>query len=127
MESSVGVDRVHAIVDLVGGSYLDGNLRVLARCGRVVVVGLTAGGTAQFPIHVLLRKRLTIVGTVLRARAIEEKIELAREFSERVVPLFDSGRLRPVIDRVFEFAEIGAAHDLMESNQTFGKIVLRWD
>ncbi|MFN2571334.1 MAG: NAD(P)H-quinone oxidoreductase, partial [Gemmatimonadales bacterium] len=123
VESSVGVDRIDAIVDLVGGSYLEGNLRVLARRGRVVVVGLTAGGTASFPMHVLLRKRLTIVGTVLRARAIEEKIELAREFSQRIVPFFESGRLRPVIDRVFQFAEIGDAHELMESNQTFGKIV----
>jgi NADPH:quinone reductase-like Zn-dependent oxidoreductase len=77
-------------------------------------------------MHVLLRKRLTIVGTVLRARLIEEKIALAREFSERVVPMFDSGRLRPVVDRVFPFEEIGAAHELMQSNQTFGKIVLRW-
>jgi NADPH:quinone reductase len=127
VESSIGVNAVNAIVDLVGGGYLDGNLRVLAQRGRMVVVGLTAGGTADFKMHVLLRKRLTIVGTVLRARPIEEKIELAREFSERVVPMFDSGRLRPVIDRVFPFTEIGAAHDLMQSNQTFGKVVLRWD
>jgi putative PIG3 family NAD(P)H quinone oxidoreductase len=127
VEASIGVDRVHAIVDLVGGNYLDGNLRVLAQLGRIVVVGLTAGGTAPFKMHLLLRKRLTIVGTVLRARALEEKIALAQEFSERVVPMFDSGRLRPVVDRVFPFEEIGAAHELMQSNQTFGKIVLRWD
>jgi len=67
------------------------------------------------------------VGTVLRARAIEEKIELAREFSERIIPFFDAGRLHPVIDRVFSFEEIRAAHELMESNKTFGKIALRWD
>ena len=58
---------------------------------------------------------------------MEEKIALAREFSERTLPLFASGRLRPVVDRVFPFAEIRAAHELMESNATFGKIVLRWD
>jgi NADPH:quinone reductase-like Zn-dependent oxidoreductase len=127
VEGALGIDRVNAVVDLVGGDYLDGNLRVLTPRGRLVIVGLTAGGTAPFRMHVLLRKRLTIVGTVLRARPLEEKIELAREFSERMVPLFDAGRLRPVIDRVFPFDEIREAHQLMESNQTFGKIVLRWD
>lgn len=127
IESALGREQVHAIVDLVGGDYLDGNLRVLAARGRVVVVGLTAGGTAPFKMHVLLRKRLTIVGTVLRARPLEEKIQLAREASERLVPLFEAGRLRPVIDRVFRFDEIREAHQLMESNQTFGKVVLRWE
>jgi len=127
IESHIGTNRVNAIVDLVGGNYLDGNLRVLAPLGRIVIVGLTAGVSAPFSMSVLLRKRLSIVGTVLRARPLEEKIALAREFSDRVVPFFDSGRLRPVVDRVFPFDEIRAAHELMESNQTFGKIVLRWE
>ena len=127
IESQIGKNRVDAIVDLVGGNYLEGNLRVLAPLGRIVVVGLTAGASATFAMNVLLRKRLTIVGTVLRARPLEEKIALAREFSSRMVPLFDTGRLRPVVDRVFPFEQIRDAHELMESNQTFGKIVLRWD
>jgi putative PIG3 family NAD(P)H quinone oxidoreductase len=127
IESQIGKDQVDAIVDLVGGNYLDGNLQVLSPLGRIVVVGLTAGASTQFAMNVLLRKRITIVGTVLRARQLEEKIALAREFSSRVAPLFDEGRLRPVIDRVFPFSEIREAHELMESNQTFGKIVLRWD
>ncbi len=126
VEAELGPERVHAVMDLVGGNYLDGNMRVLALLGRIVVVGLTAGATAQFNMGVLLRKRITIVGTVLRARALEEKIALAREFSERVVPLFDAGRLRPVVDRVFPFDEIRDAHELMESNKTFGKVVLSW-
>jgi NADPH2:quinone reductase len=91
------------------------------------VVGLTAGATAQFNMGVLLRKRLTIVGTMLRGRPVEEKIELARDFADRGLPLLESGLLKPVVDRVFSFAEIRAAHELMESNKTFGKIVLRWD
>jgi putative PIG3 family NAD(P)H quinone oxidoreductase len=127
VEAAVGAERVHAVLDLVGGGYLEGNLRVLAVRGRAVVVGLTAGATAPLNMGVLLRKRLTIVGTTLRARPLEEKIALAREFAERMVPLFDAGRLKPVVDRVFRFEEIRAAHQLMESNQTFGKIVLRWD
>ena len=126
IESTVGAERVNAVLELVGASYLEGNLRILAQRGRIVVVGLTGGATSPLNMGILLRKRLTIVGTVLRARPLEEKIELARQFSERVVPMFDSGRLRPVIDRVFPFEEIREAHDLMESNQNFGKIVLRW-
>lgn len=127
VEAAIGAERVHALLDLVGGNYLEGNLRVLALRGRIVVVGLTAGATAQFNMGTLLRKRLAIVGTTLRARPLEEKIALAREFSERIVPLFDASRLKPIIDRVFPFTEIRAAHELMESNETFGKIVLRWD
>jgi NADPH2:quinone reductase len=127
IEKAIGVDRVQAILDLVGAPYLDANLRLLALRGRMVVVGLTAGTQAQLNMGALLRKRATIVGTVLRARPLEEKIALAREFSERIVPLFDAGRLKPIIDRVFPFKEIRAAHELMESNDTFGKIVLRWD
>jgi NADPH:quinone reductase-like Zn-dependent oxidoreductase len=127
VQAAVGAEQIHAVMDLVGGNYLDGNLRVVTLRGRIVVVGLTAGATAQFNMGVLLRKRLTMVGTALRSRTLEEKIALARDFAERGVPLFESGRLKPVIDRVFPFAEIRAAHELMESNKTFGKIVLRWD
>jgi NADPH:quinone reductase-like Zn-dependent oxidoreductase len=126
VEAAIGVERVHALLDLVGGNYLEGNLRVLASRGRIVVVGLTAGGNAPFNMGVLLRKRLTIVGTMLRSRPPEEKFALTRDFAERGVPLFESGRLKPVVDRVFGFDEIGAAHKLMESNDTFGKIVLAW-
>src|SRR5687767_8941105 len=127
VEASVGVDQVNAVLDLVGGNYLEGNLRVLAQRGRIVVVGLTGGTTAPFNMGVLLRQRVTIVGTVLRARSLEEKIALAQDFSERIIPLLESGRITPVIDRIMPFTEIRAAHDVMESNDTFGKIVLRWD
>jgi putative PIG3 family NAD(P)H quinone oxidoreductase len=126
VEQSIGVEAVHAVVDLVGGNYLAGNLRVLALRGRIVVVGLTAGAVTEFNMGVLLRKRLTIVGTVLRARPLEEKIALAREFETRMIPLFESGVLEPVVDQVFPFEAIRAAHELMESNANFGKIVLRW-
>jgi NADPH:quinone reductase len=126
VEAALGAEHVHAVVDLVGGSYFEGNLRVLALRGRIIVVGLTAGATTQFNLSTLLGKRLTIVGTMLRSRSLEEKIVLARDFSERVVPLFEAGRLKPIVDRVFSFDEIRAAHELMKSNETFGKIVLRW-
>jgi NADPH:quinone reductase-like Zn-dependent oxidoreductase len=127
VEQAIGAEAIHAILDLVGANYLSGNLRVIAPLGRIVVVGLSSGATAQFNMGVLLRKRLCIVGTVLRARPLEEKIALARDFDAKLVPLFEDNRLKPVVDRVFAFSEIRAAHDLMESNETFGKIVLRWE
>jgi NADPH:quinone reductase-like Zn-dependent oxidoreductase len=74
----------------------------------------------------VLRKRLKIIGTALRSRVLEEKAALAREFSQRVVPFFESSQLRPVIERVYPFEQIANAHAEMASNSTFGKLVLRW-
>lgn len=127
IERTIGPSGIHAVLDLVGGDYVRGNLRALASRGRLVIVGLTAGDRAELDMGVVLRKRLRLIGTVLRSRPLEEKIALAREFAERVVPLFESEQLRPVIDRVIPFARIGAAHALLESNDTFGKVVLRWE
>jgi len=126
VEELAGTNGVHAVVDLVGGDYLRDNLRVLAPRGRLVVVGLTAGNRSELDLGVVLRKRLKIVGTALRSRAPEEKAALAREFAQRVVPFFESRQLRPVIERVYPFEQIGAAHADMASNATFGKLVLRW-
>jgi NADPH:quinone reductase-like Zn-dependent oxidoreductase len=117
---------VDAILDLVGGSYLANNLDVLSHRGRLVSVGLTAGSKAELDMSLLMRKRLTIIGTVLRARPIDEKIGLAQKFSRTMLPLFESGQLKPVVDSVHDFSAIREAHLLMESNQTFGKVVLRW-
>jgi NADPH2:quinone reductase len=127
VEASVGTNAIQTVVDLVGGGYLRANLRLLAWRGRLVIVGLTAGRSEELDMGVVLGKRLSIVGTVLRTRPIEEKIALAREFAERVIPLFESGRLKPVVERVISFSDIRAAHELLESNSTFGKVVLRWD
>lgn len=66
------------------------------------------------------------MGSVLRSRPVAEKVELAREFSRDVLPLLSSGRVRPIVDRVFAFEEVADAHREMEANRTFGKIVLRW-
>jgi putative PIG3 family NAD(P)H quinone oxidoreductase len=127
VEASVGTNAIQAVVDLVGGSYLRANLRLLAWRGRLVIVGLIAGRTDELDMGVVLGKRLSIVGTVLRTRPIEEKIALAREFAERAIPLFESGRLKPVVERVISFGGIRAAHELLGSNTAFGKVVLRWD
>jgi NADPH:quinone reductase len=119
-------DGIHGVLDLVSGPYVAGNLRVVKSRGRIVVVGLTAGAQAPIDLGMILRKRIRIIGTVLRARPIEEKIALAREFADRIVPMFNDKSLRPVIDSVISFNEIQKAHDLMEANSTFGKIVLTW-
>ena len=126
VEALVGTNGIHAVVDLVGGDYLAGNLRVMAPRGRMLVVGLTAGRSAPLNLGMVLAKRLHIEGTMLRGRPIEEKIALAQDFSSRVVPLFESHQLRPVIDDVIPFANIRAAHERLASGETFGKLVLTW-
>lgn len=122
-----GGEGVHVVMDLVGGAYTPRSVRVLAPRGRLILVGTPAGARAELDLGLLLRKRASITGTVLRARPLEEKIALARDFADAVLPLFAAGRLRPVVDRVLPFAAIGEAHRALERNETFGKVVLRWD
>jgi putative PIG3 family NAD(P)H quinone oxidoreductase len=115
---------VDAIVDLVGGDYLGRNLASLAVLGRIVVVGLVAGAVSPLDMRLLLARRATVVGTVMRARSLDEKIAVARLFERDVMPWLESGAVVPVVDRVFELAEAAEAHRLMESNANFGKLVL---
>jgi NADPH:quinone reductase len=127
VEAATEGEGVSAVLDLIGGSFVEDDLRVLSTRGRAVVVGTVAGSTAALDLGLLLRKRLSLLGTVLRSRPLEEKIALAREFSDSVLPLFSSGRVRAVIDRTYSFEEIRRAHTRMEANDSFGKIVLRWE
>lgn len=113
-------------LDAVGGAYLPETLRAMAPRGRVVVIGTMGGAAAELPLALLLRQRLTLIGTVLRARPLEEKATLAQRFARAVLPLFASGALRPVVDAVLPMADIAAAHARMERNDSFGKIVLAW-
>jgi putative PIG3 family NAD(P)H quinone oxidoreductase len=115
---------VDVIIDLVGATYLEANLRALAAKGRLVLVSTTAAARAMLDFSAMMHKRLTIVGTVLRVRSKEEKATATRLFTEQVVPLLADGRVKPVIDRVYKLEEISAAHARMESNESFGKIVL---
>lgn len=117
---------VHAVLDLVGGKLLEASLRVVALRGRVVVVGTTGGAKVEVDLGLLLRRRIHLFGTVLRSRPLEEKIALAREFSNAVIPLVSSGRIKPVVDSVFPMDAIRTAHERMEENASFGKIVLTW-
>lgn len=117
---------IHAVLDLVGGPRLNDNLRCLAPRGRMVVVGLVAGASAEIDLGLLLRRRLTLRGTVLRSRSLEEKIAVADAFRAHALPLLAEGRIRPVLERVYPVTEIQAAHRFMEENRNFGKIVVRW-
>jgi putative PIG3 family NAD(P)H quinone oxidoreductase len=115
---------VNVIIDLVGAAYLEANLNALGSHGRLVLVGTTAGAKATFDISLAMGKRLTIVGTMLRGRSLEEKATATRLFAEQVVPLLAAGTVRPVIDRIYKMEEIRDAHLRMEGNESFGKIVL---
>jgi putative PIG3 family NAD(P)H quinone oxidoreductase len=121
-----GERGVDVILDLVGGDYLEGNLRVLGQGGRQIVVGVPSGAKGTLDLRLLMGKRATIRGTVLRARPLEEKITLAREFEHRVCPLFAARTVRPVVDRTFPPEEAAAAHSAMAANSNFGKILLLW-
>jgi NADPH2:quinone reductase len=115
---------VNVIIDLVGAAYLEANLNALASHGRLVLVGTTAGAKATFDISLAMGKRLTIIGTMLRGRALEEKATATRLFAEQVVPLLAAGTVKPVIDRIYKLEEIHEAHARLEANESFGKIVL---
>jgi NADPH2:quinone reductase len=119
-----GIDAVDVVLDVVGGEEAERNLRAVRERGTVVQVGLMGGGTAMVDLGLLMGKRAHWIGTLLRPRPIEEKVAICRRFAAEMLPLFDSGVLRPVIDRRFPLAEVAEAHRLVESNATVGKVVL---
>jgi putative PIG3 family NAD(P)H quinone oxidoreductase len=112
------------VLDLVGGPYTPISIAAAAPKGRIILIGTMAGRDASLPLGVILGKRLTIRGTVLRARPLEEKIAVTRAFASQVVPLLARGVVHAVVDRVFPLDQIAAAHRHLESNATFGKVVL---
>jgi putative PIG3 family NAD(P)H quinone oxidoreductase len=113
------------VLDLVGGAYVPESLAALAERGRCVLVGLMAGPRAEIDLGMVLRRRLRLTGTVLRARPLEEKIAAAQALARNLAPLIAAGKLGAVIDRVLPLERAMEAHDLMTGNTTFGKIVLR--
>lgn len=116
----------NVILDLVGASYFQENLASLAPQGRMVLVGLTGGATAEFDMRLALYKRATIIGTVLRARSTSEKAEVSSSFARDILPYFESGMIRPNLDRVFALGDVTEAHRYLESNESFGKTVLEF-
>jgi NADPH2:quinone reductase len=112
------------VIDLVGGAYLPESVAAAAPRARVVLVGLTAGGRAELDLRALLQKRLVLEGTVLRSRPLEEKIAVAHDLEQRILPLVESGALRPVLDRTYPLAEAAAAHERVARGEPFGKVLL---
>ena len=117
---------VDVVLDLVGGAYLAGNQRVIAERGRHVVVGVPSGARSELDLRLLMGRRATLRGTVLRARPLEEKIELARGVVRAILPALAAGRMRPVVDRVLPADSAAEAHRYLESNESFGKVLLAW-
>jgi putative PIG3 family NAD(P)H quinone oxidoreductase len=137
---------VQVVLDVLGGPAFQDNLAVLAPRGRLVMLGFLQGPLARDAnLDVILRKRLEVIGTAMRTRGLEERAQLAAEFSRAVLPLFGphvlsdepmhsmshpdrrGALLKPIVHRVFPMAEAGGAHEAMERNESFGKIVLVWD
>ena len=138
------------IIDVLGGPALADNLAVLGPLGRLVLLGFLRGPLVETSLEPILRKRLQVIGSVMRTRGLQERIALAREFEAEVIPAFEtvgrsdgltvgsqtSGRsdgptgglptLRPVIGATFHMSAIADAHRAMEGNEVFGKIVLVW-
>lgn len=117
-------DEIDVVLDVVGGDYLDRNLAALRTKGTIVQVGTMAGPPPSINLGVLMVKRATLIGTVLRSRPIEEKVALTQRFAREVLPLFDAGALKPIVDSRYRLEDAPDAHRRMESNATVGKVLL---
>jgi NADPH2:quinone reductase len=122
---ATGGAGVDLVLDFIGSAYAEAHSRCLAAGGRHVVVGLLGGAKGTLDLGRLLMKRHTIAGVVMRTRSLADKAAIVEGFRRRFLPLFETGRLRPVIDRVYALDEVRIAHERMEANQNLGKIVLR--
>jgi putative PIG3 family NAD(P)H quinone oxidoreductase len=125
-EAVLKPDGVDVVLDMVGGDYIEKNLRLLRPEGRLVFINAMHGGRGQFDAHAVMSRRLTITGSTLRSRDRVFKAALAASIERQVWPLVASGKFRAHVFRVFPFAEAGEAHRLMASSGHIGKIVLAW-
>ncbi len=122
----IGSQGVDVILDIMGGSYLNNNLKALAMDGRLVMLGFLGGAKAnEVDLLTILGKRAIVTGSLLRARTRDEKAEIAEQLREHVWPVLAAGRCLPMIDQVFDYTEADKAHARMEGGEHIGKIVLR--
>jgi len=119
-----GKRGVDIVLDMVGGDYIEKNLKCLALEGRLVIIAFLHGGRVEVDWRPIMMKRLTVTGSTLRASPAERKAAIAGALRENVWPLLASGEVKPVVHRVFPLAEAASAHTLMESSQHVGKIML---
>jgi putative PIG3 family NAD(P)H quinone oxidoreductase len=115
---------VDVILDIVGGSYLPRNLECLAKDGRLVQIGLQGGNKVEINLATLMQRRLTLTGSTLRPRSVEEKGAIARQLEARVWPLLSAGSVRPLVHRVYPMERAAEAHRALESGDVIGKVVL---
>ena len=113
------------ILDFIGGPYLERNVSAAALMGRIVLIGVLGAPRGEVDVTPFFSKRLTMIGTTLRARPLEQKIDLTQRFVKQLLPLFVAGRLKPIVDSVFSLDNIADAHRYMEENRNFGKIIVR--
>lgn len=112
------------VLDFVGAAYAAENVAALAQGGRIVVIGTMGGAKAQVDLGLLMRRRGEILGTVLRPRPLEEKIRATRLFARDGLPLLAAGKVKPVVDAAFPLDRVREAHERLEANASFGKLVL---
>jgi NADPH:quinone reductase len=124
VRESTGGKGVDVVLDMVGGDYFPRNIEALAVDGRLVQIATLGGAKSEIVLPAIMQRRLTITGSTLRARSIAEKGAIATALAERVWPLLESGRVKPIVYRTFPLREAAAAHRLMESGEHIGKIVL---
>ncbi len=124
LKAATGGKGVNVILDMVGGDYVPKELKILADEGRLVMIAFLRGMKTEVDLSVIMSKRLQITGSTLRPRPIEFKGNVAKSLRERIWPLIDAGKIKPVLYKTFPLAEASEAHKLMESSTHIGKIVL---
>ena len=122
--AATGGTGVDTVLDVVGGDYLMRNVKALRTGGTIVQVGVMGGGKAEINLGALLPKRAHLVGTVLRARPLEEKVAASQRFAAEVVPSIEAGAITPVIDSRYGLADIADAHRYLETNANVGKVLV---
>ena len=124
VKEATGGGGADVILDMVGGPYVERNLRALAVEGRLVQIAFLQGSRVTLDLAHLMVRRQTITGSTLRPRSVADKAAIARALRDKVWPLLEAGTVKPVVDRTFPLAEAAAAHRLMESSRHIGKILL---
>ncbi len=124
LTGGAGID---VALDAVGASYLAQHLRILRIRGRLVLIGLMGGTHAEIDLAAVVRKRLRIIGSVLRSRSLEEKIAITGAFKGQVMPLLVAQAVKPIVDSVYPVADVARAHEHVAANRNFGKVVLAVD
>ena len=113
------------VVDFIGAPYFERNLSILKTKGRLLQVGLIGGSATEINLNTVMRSRLQLIGSVMRPQSIDEKIAITQRFMDRWLPELKIGKIRPIIDTVFPLAQAQQAHEYMEANRNFGKIILK--